>query len=523
MEAVGLVLGVASLASLFSTCIGCFELVQHGRYLGRDYLLLETKFENLKLRFLTWGRACGLMNHDGSESIFQDEAAQRIERTLLIMLHMFTDAKKLKKRYGLKSLEEGQHHALMTISTPPMGSLLHWRPVITNDLWQRFQEFKKKMDKTRKQTSLTSSVRWAIEDKRKFSELIQDLRDLVSDLEGMTTHPEVERLQQTMIRQELASISDIGTLQNIEDARVATFDVVSDAASLRLSQLSERRRLQPQTAEATSSSGVESTLSSEDNWTVLPEAPEDHLMAGEESQYQILHTVFCHEEQSHRIFHEVPSYGDITNSDESEWTRLDLAHPAQEEATCHLRGRRRISNLNAYLKHNNYLLFVVLREYRCCDPSNSHGHPEPVVLKESIHMLSEKLCAALQRINQHLENRILARLLKFEVGTDLSSPYLWFYAAGSQFRIGAERLEEDDRRLIKVLEDFIHDSMGDEYSQVKSLLSKNAIEWKYLNYLFVRSFIGNLGYSLLTQRTAARTNSCHLESGERARSFSDRP
>lgn len=72
MEAAGLVrvLGVAGLAGLFSSCMDCFELVQHGRYLGRDYLLVETKFENLKLRFLTWGRACGLMDEDSSESVF---------------------------------------------------------------------------------------------------------------------------------------------------------------------------------------------------------------------------------------------------------------------------------------------------------------------------------------------------------------------------------------------------------------------------------------------------------------------
>jgi Ras family protein A len=46
MEPIGLAVGVAGLAGLFSTCIECFNIVQRGRYLGRDYLILETKYTN---------------------------------------------------------------------------------------------------------------------------------------------------------------------------------------------------------------------------------------------------------------------------------------------------------------------------------------------------------------------------------------------------------------------------------------------------------------------------------------------
>jgi hypothetical protein len=43
----------------FGSCLGCFELVKRGSYLGRDFLLLETKFDNQRLRSTTWGKACG--------------------------------------------------------------------------------------------------------------------------------------------------------------------------------------------------------------------------------------------------------------------------------------------------------------------------------------------------------------------------------------------------------------------------------------------------------------------------------
>ena len=57
MEVAGLAIGVAGLSGLFSACVDCFELVQRGRYLGKDFLLLETKFTNQRLRLITWGRA----------------------------------------------------------------------------------------------------------------------------------------------------------------------------------------------------------------------------------------------------------------------------------------------------------------------------------------------------------------------------------------------------------------------------------------------------------------------------------
>ena len=43
MEPVGLAVGIAGLAGLFTTCIECFNIVQRGRYSGRDYEILEAK------------------------------------------------------------------------------------------------------------------------------------------------------------------------------------------------------------------------------------------------------------------------------------------------------------------------------------------------------------------------------------------------------------------------------------------------------------------------------------------------
>ena len=82
MEAVGLGVGVVGLAGLFSACIDCFELVQRGRYHGKDFLLLETKFTNQRLRLKTWGRACGFTNagaDDGDDTLIvaKGETAQR--------------------------------------------------------------------------------------------------------------------------------------------------------------------------------------------------------------------------------------------------------------------------------------------------------------------------------------------------------------------------------------------------------------------------------------------------------------
>lgn len=83
------------------------------------------------------------------------------------------------------------------------------------------------------------AVRWAINDRRKFADLVQHLKDFNDDLEALTTELNVRQRQRELIREEVGSIIDVEELETIEWARMGINDPIADAASLRLCQIHE--------------------------------------------------------------------------------------------------------------------------------------------------------------------------------------------------------------------------------------------------------------------------------------------
>ena len=59
MEPVGLAIGLAGLAGLFSTCLDAVERVNWYRDSGRNLRLLETQFKIFTLFLNCWGQAVG--------------------------------------------------------------------------------------------------------------------------------------------------------------------------------------------------------------------------------------------------------------------------------------------------------------------------------------------------------------------------------------------------------------------------------------------------------------------------------
>jgi hypothetical protein len=67
IEPVSLSIGAVALASLFSSCVECFDYIDAAHSFGLDYELLVTKLEVEKTRFLIWGDTVGLLQTDGRE------------------------------------------------------------------------------------------------------------------------------------------------------------------------------------------------------------------------------------------------------------------------------------------------------------------------------------------------------------------------------------------------------------------------------------------------------------------------
>lgn len=213
MEPVSFSIGVAALASLFSTCLQCFEIINLGRNFSRDVEILMTKLESHKLIFSIWGHAVGLDN-DGdkfSRLLLDPHICKGIHRLLTCIHMVFLDADKLTKKYGMK-----------TISVSAAG---HWHI------------FHSRVRLRQNETSLMSKMQWAVHDKDKFGAMVTDLKDLIDQLRDLTASvADLERQRKTFI-EEVSSVSDVPSLELLEEALKGDDGEASNIASQRILQL----------------------------------------------------------------------------------------------------------------------------------------------------------------------------------------------------------------------------------------------------------------------------------------------
>ncbi|MCJ1236898.1 hypothetical protein MMC14_004880 [Varicellaria rhodocarpa] len=120
METVGFTVGVVALASLFSTCVECWDYIEYARSHGRDYELLATQLEVEKTRFLIWGDVVGVLKPGEaghSETLNHPRVAPVVERILNHIISIFSNSERLTSKYGLAQDEEvGEGSQTMTLS-----------------------------------------------------------------------------------------------------------------------------------------------------------------------------------------------------------------------------------------------------------------------------------------------------------------------------------------------------------------------------------------------------------------------
>ncbi|KAK8015898.1 aaa family atpase protein [Apiospora marii] len=529
MEPIGVALGIAS---LFTTCVDCFELVQSGRYLGQEYHLLETKFINQRIRLVAWGKACGFTDPNGYDRQIDEnkEVHDAIESSLLHLISLLRDGDKLKRKYGLRDADQtasGIPSPNALLNAPQTWPLLAGGQSAVASLTQKLAKFRERTKATQQQANLRSKARWAIKDKDKFADLVQHLRDLIEDLEGLTAGLHLEHRQRELIRQEVEAIREIPVLESIEEARVGRLDPVSDAASLRLWSVRDRfscsagesscgahgsrfsfsqRRssrdrspspLSPLTGGdergimfySPTGEGRDADTSDED-WEALSRVPSlsptpsPGLDYSGNSHYQVLHRVNC-EFCSPAIYLDVPDYG-TECSTTNQWMVLDEYHPLHEPRTLHLCGKRPIVDLDTYLGQNRQLHFLVFQEYQC-----RHGveglvtgttAPKPLSNGQSVYLASEELCIAVR----HLADRAPGtRLPDFEPQAELQYPFYWFFHSRQTLEKELSGLGESNTMiLVHELMDFIDDSTFEEYAKVDELLARRVVTWNILKYLY---------------------------------------
>ncbi|CAG9974878.1 unnamed protein product [Clonostachys byssicola] len=111
MELAGLVVGVAGLAGIFSTCVGAIERVQSYQAYTADSGALETRFKVAKVRFEAWGSAVGIEHGrllaDHHPGLDDPNRIEVITETLQIILKAICDeSQKSSKQTRLSKTQD---------------------------------------------------------------------------------------------------------------------------------------------------------------------------------------------------------------------------------------------------------------------------------------------------------------------------------------------------------------------------------------------------------------------------------
>ena len=482
MEVAGLVVGVAGLSGLFTACIDCFELVQRGRYLGKDFYLLETRFSNQRLRLEAWGRACGLAGADAYDTRLDEDEDIRnsLESTLIHLLTLLRDGNKLRSRYGLCEASSVNKKSLPWYTSAPWPDPRQ----LGISVGRKFQELGDRIRSTQKGTRPANVVRWVVEDRQKFTELVENLKNLIDDLEGLTRFDGVQERQREFIRREVETINDVHTLEAIEEARAGERDSISDAASLRLWNVRDKfGQSEVNIATEGESTGTipasSPVVAPDDRWEFLPSdsTPPTGPLNG--ATYQCFYRVFCSSSPT-AIFLDEPTYN--PSGKDNQWVVLDKNYPTHDSRCLHLCGKRTVPDLEDYLLQCRTMEWISIQNYYCQhDLKTDRTRPSPS--GQSVRLISQTLCSLLRDLAEH--SGLGDDMPGFQPCSEHVSPYLWYYQYENVLRGSLDDGKSKELSPVVRLFDFISDTMAEEYSVVKEQLSRGVIALKYIHYLFV--------------------------------------
>ncbi|KAK4106793.1 hypothetical protein N658DRAFT_31276 [Parathielavia hyrcaniae] len=308
--------------------------------------------------------------------------------------------------------------------------------------------------------ALSTAIRWAVQDKQKFADLVQHLKDLNDDLEILTTELNVLQRQRDLVREQVGTIIDVEELETIEIARMGVRDPVADAASLRLSQIQDEHQLDAEPRERHDNNSIEapSVAASADinheSWEFLDHPGSSNKMKVQEDvQYQVLHRVLCDSQPTATFFDE-PSYQAASGTDR-QWLVIDSYTPFRDPIPLHLSGKRPLHSIESYLEQNSHLAFLVFREYKCSHDMDTARTAEST--ESSIYLMSDALCSVLNSLDLEAEPPVFRPAMEFR------SPNEWFY----HNRLLVNRIISSNLGPCKI---YLGLTQGRSWSQLPSIL-----------------------------------------------------
>lgn len=235
---------------------------------------------------------------------------------------------------------------------------------------------------------------------------------------------------------------------------------------------------------------------------IPPEFPNEDVFAAMDSAKKKLHE---HEQlRSKALAHQGPPMGRVIHTvhcyNSRAERRLYLDQPWVVESgpfNAHLRGSQPISNLELYLERNREVIFIVYRDYECCQQaplSNGKNHADmttniketDLLWREHIVLVSPDLRSALTRLTKEISGFSIPHpRLDKEEHVPITHPYLWWYHHRKEVEAVTRKLSNGMERYAKVFQDYLRDRMAEEWTMVDGLLSHGRISRQYMDYLFV--------------------------------------
>lgn len=232
MEVAGLTLSAIAIATLFNTCVDCFETFSQGRNLQRDVSQLLIRLDFEKIQMLLWGKSSGILNIDSSERharLADPDVCKLVEDALMAIQGLLSDASKLRQRYGVDPLPVtpgSKQSALATLLSSNDMQLFRYS-------WSRYCIRAAQRLPERGSSSTLAKARWAIHDRAKFTELLETLSVLVDKLHRLV--PVSDSKQE--LENNLATIPDISQLSLIETSLQSSSHPTARALSQAASEI----------------------------------------------------------------------------------------------------------------------------------------------------------------------------------------------------------------------------------------------------------------------------------------------
>jgi len=227
MEALGLTIG---LASLFSTCIECFEYYKTAQSLGTDIQTLLVKLDVEKTRLLIWGNTVGILQasvmEGRSPDLDNESTAGVVQRCLEQIKSLLTNATELEAKYGVQKVI----HSNAIWELPSTGNLVSVNSM--NIFKGSYRRFWVRYGSGANRPSVLEKTKWAIRDKSKFDTLIVHLKEFIDGLKELVpVSKELRESQDRLLQGDIASIPDRSRLELVQSACAESYRGLSDMAS----------------------------------------------------------------------------------------------------------------------------------------------------------------------------------------------------------------------------------------------------------------------------------------------------